>query len=485
MNAITVGRLAAEPGRLPVAGPSTIRIEGRRIIAIDAASPDAATAGLIALPAPTNAHDHGRGLRPVTVGALDDVLETWISGLGREPYVDPHTRAAVAFARMAEGGVCAANHCHYSTRPGSLIEEAEAVSRAARDVGLRIAFAVPISDRNPVVYGELGALRDILPAEDAAALMSRAGPFPSAAEALATVDAAAAFEHAGFSVQYCPIGPQWVQDSTLRAIAAASAQTGRRIHMHLLETRPQREWADHAYPDGLVRHLDRIGLLSPRLTVAHGVWLTADECALLAERGVTTSANSSSNLRLRSGLADLRRWTEARLRFGVGLDGMGFDDDEDMLREMRLLFCLQRGFGGDHILGPADLFRAACVDGRRTVVADDGGRLVPGAPADLMVLDLAAMGADMIDPAVDPLDLILTRMSKAHLRQLVVAGRTIVADGRCVTVDRPALEGRMVAEARAGWAASPPDDARLGRLQKAIRRFYACGCHVGRPMVAC
>ena len=466
-----------------MAGSSTIRIEGGRIAAIDAAPPDASTASLIALPAPTNAHDHGRGVRPVTVGALDDVLETWIAGLGREPRVDPYARAAVAFARMAEGGACAANHCHYGT-PDRLVEDAEAVSRAARDVGLRIAFAVPISDRNPVVYGDLGALRDLLPAEDAAALMAKAGPFPSAAEALAAVDAIAAFEHACFSVHYCPIGPQWVQDSTLGAIAEASANTGRRVHMHLLETRPQREWADHAYPDGLVHHLDRIGLLSPRLTVAHGVWLTADECALLAERGVTVSANSSSNLRLRSGLADLGRWTLAGLRFGVGLDGMAFDDDEDLLREMRLLFCLQRGFGGDDLLGPGDLFRAACIDGRRTVVADDGGRLMPGAPADLMVLDLAAMGGDMIDPAVDPLDLMLTRMSKAHLRRLVVAGRTIVADGRCVTVDRPALEARLVAEARAGWAASPPDDARHGRLQKAIRRFYACGCHVGRPMAA-
>ena len=484
LTSITVGRLAAEPGRLPVAGPSTIRIESGRIVAIDTAPPDSGTAGLIALPAPTNAHDHGRGVRPITVGALDDVLETWISGLGREPHVDTYTRAAAAFARMAEGGVCAANHCHYSTRPDRLVEDAEAVSRAAHDVGIRIAFAVPISDRNPVVYGDLAALRDVLPAEDAAALMAKAGPFPSAAEALAAVDAIAAFEHLGFSVQYCPIGPQWVQDSTLSAIAEASADTGRRVHMHLLETRPQREWADHAYPGGLLRHLDGIGLLSPRLTVAHGVWLTADECALLAERGVTVSANTSSNLRLRSGLANLRRWTEAGLRFGVGLDGMAFDDDEDMLREMRLLFCLQRGFGGDDILTPGDLVRAACIDGRRTVVADDGGRLVPGAPADLMVVDLAAMGGDMIDPAVDPLNLMLTRMSKAHLRKLVVAGRTIVADGRCVTVDRLALQARIVAEARADWAANPPDDARFGRLQTAIRLFYACGCHVGRPMIA-
>ena len=41
-----------------------------------------------------------------------------------------------------------------------------------------------------------------------------------------------------------------------------------------------------------------------------------------------------------------------------------------------------------------------------------------------MVLDLAAMSADLVDDAVDPIDLLLTRMSKRHLRRLVVAGRT-------------------------------------------------------------
>ena len=67
-----------------------------------------------------------------------------------------------------------------------------------------------------------------------------------------------------------PSGRNGCRTRRLEAIAEASRDDGRRVHMHLFETRYQREWADHAYPDGLVRHLDRIGLLSPRLTVAHG-----------------------------------------------------------------------------------------------------------------------------------------------------------------------------------------------------------------------
>ena len=42
------------------------------------------------------------------------------------------------------------------------------------------------------------------------------------------------------------------------------------------------EWLDVTYPRGILRHLDDIGFLSPRLAVAHGVQLTEPECELLA-----------------------------------------------------------------------------------------------------------------------------------------------------------------------------------------------------------
>ena len=60
---------------------------------------------------------------------------------------------------------------------------------------------------------------------------------------------------------------------------------------------------------GIGRFLDDIGLLSPQLTVAHGVHLTDEECALMAERGVTVAANTACILRLRSGVALVGRFS--------------------------------------------------------------------------------------------------------------------------------------------------------------------------------
>ena len=438
IRTLAVGHVLAAPGHAPPQGPSLIRIESGRIAAIEpvaAANLDSTAHGLIALPAPSNAHDHGRGLRTVAFGASDDDLETWLPALAREPVIDPYLRAVVGFARMAEGGICAANHCHNTQDRRQLLAEAEGVARAARDVGIRIAFAVPFAGRNPVVYGELEDLLALLEPEDRAALSDHRGPSRSLAETMALVDRIAEFENDFFTVQYGPVGPQWLDDEAMTAIARASAATGRRVHLHLFETRRQREWADAHYEGGLIGFLDRLGLLTDRLTVAHAVWLTPDECALLAARGVSVSVNLSSNLRLRSGLPMVERFRAAGLGFGIGLDGMSFDDDEDMLREIRLLWRQFRGFGGESGLSAAELFDAAAVVGRRTILgADGGGRLAVGAPADILVLDLAEITQDCVHDDLDILDLLLTRMTNRHIRHLIVGGRRVLDDGRCFSV---------------------------------------------------
>jgi cytosine/adenosine deaminase-related metal-dependent hydrolase len=485
---LIVGAALFAPGAAAPLGPTEIRVTAGRIAAIEPIAADRldpAAAGLVALPAPTNAHDHGRGLRTIAFGAADDALESWLPALAREPKSDPYLSAAVAFARMAEGGVAATNHCHSPQDRARMFEEAEAVSRAAKDVGIQVAFAVPFMNRNRGVYGDNAALLDLLSAEDRKAFVAGLPQPTPIGDMLAMVERISALEHDLFRVQYGPIGPQWVSDDALVRLARASAETGRRIHMHLFETERQRDWADSAYPQGLINFLDGIGFLSPRLTVAHGVWLRPHECARLSERGVTVAVNISSNLRLRSGIPPVRTFRELGLRFGIGLDASSFDDDEDILREIRLVWQSGRRFSRSEVLSRGDLFEAATVHGRATVVGGDGGgRLEIGAPADIAVLDLAAMSDDLITPHFDIADLLLTRMAKRHLRRLIVGGRTIVADGRCVSVDRPALERALRAAAKAGRAAAPPDDWRIARLQQAIAAYYRAGLHKRPPKEA-
>ena len=179
-----------------------------------------------------------------------------------------------------------------------------------------------------------------------------------------------------FDVQFGPNGVQWCSDALLAAIAEASQRSGRRIHMHLLETRYQRAWADATHPAGVVKHLDALGLLSPRLTLAHCVWARPDELELLAERGVTIAVNTSSNLHLRSGIAPMALMFAAGCRVALGIDGSALDDDDDALRELRLSHLLHVGKGFEIAVSRENILRAAFANGRFSVTnVQDGGAI--------------------------------------------------------------------------------------------------------------
>jgi cytosine/adenosine deaminase-related metal-dependent hydrolase len=266
---------------------------------------------------------------------------------------------------------------------------------------------------------------------------------------------------------------QWCTDALLEAIAEASSRTGRRIHMHLLETPYQRAWADAVHPDGIVQHMDRLGLLSPRLTLAHCVWARPDELEVIAARGVTIAVNTSSNLHLRSGIAPVARMVATGCRIALGLDGGALDDDDDALRELRLLHLLHVGKGFEVDVDRKHLLNAAFSNGRLSVTnKDEDGALRPGNAADLLLLNWAAIDTDRLRDDIDPLQLILVRATSRHIRELIVAGRTIVKDGKVAGVDAEAAQREFTERLRAGMRDKPEIAAALTSLEQSIARHY-------------
>lgn len=345
-----------------------------------------------------------------------------------------------------------------------------------------------LRDRNGIAYCDdavvLKALRPGL--RDAVAQRLAVKPL-APAQQLALVDEVAAMvQDSGcgthVTVQYGPTAVQWCSTPLLEAIAQASADTGRPVHMHLLETRYQRAWADEVHPDGIVKFLDRIGLLTPRLTLAHCTWARPEELALLAERGVTIAVNTSSNLGLKSGIAPLPEMLRQGCRVAMGLDGMAFDEDDDALREARLAYALHRGWGYDTHLTPAQLWGFAAAHGPRSVagvsVSPASGRLVPGAPADIVMLDWDAVDNDTLFPDVDPFALLLARAHGGHIARVIVAGRTVVGQGRVLGIDEPALVAELLARMRHALASDATHHgwrATVQALAEDLGPFYARG----------
>ncbi|MGY0788452.1 amidohydrolase family protein [Azospirillum argentinense] len=476
VRSIACTALLDGPGYTP-RGPGRLTLRDGRIAAVEPVmGTGEAAEPLFALPAPVNAHDHGRPVRSSSFGAAGKPLEVWLHYLALLPAVDPYLAAAASLGRSALGGAGAVM-VHYTRTQGltPLPEEAAEVARAARDVGLRIAFAVALKDRNPLVYGPSEELLALLPDEARREFARRtAAPPPSPAEQIRLVEeVAAAVAGELVDVQYGPTGVQWCSPELLQAVADASARTGRRVHMHCLETRYQRAWADRQFPDGLFPYLKRIGLLSPRLTLAHCTWIRPEEMDILAETGVTVSVNTGSNLGLRSGIAPLAEMVARGCRVALGLDGLALNEDDDALGEMRLANALHRGWGFDGAVDEAQMLRIALANGRASVTGrEEGGVIAPGQPADLLLLDAGALDSDRLLDGLCLRDLLFARAGAGHIAELLVAGRTVVQRGQVTGIDHPAVQAELLARLRHGMAGSAALQAALPALEDAMRRYY-------------
>ncbi|EHA16789.1 amidohydrolase family protein [Halomonas sp. HAL1] len=388
------------------------------------------------IPALANAHDHGRPLSTTSFGASGKPLETWLLRLAVMPSVDPYLAACAAFGRAAEGG-CASVMMH-CTRPqglDALEDEVRKIAEAAKAVGIRLTFAVGLRDQNPLVYSDHTNVTGQLGTTERR-VVERYFSLPSLTpkEQVQQVEGiVSAVEGLDVNIQFGPTGVQWCSDALLREVAEASARTGRRVHMHLLETRYQREWADKQFPNGIVHYLNEIGLLSPRLTLAHCVWARPDELDLIAASGATIAINTSSNLHLRSGLAPVAAMWEAGCKVAMGIDGCALDEDDDALREVRLntLLHAQPGFADDAIR--ARMLKAATSAGRLSL-GRESALVEQGDDADWVSLDLTKLNADDLFE-VSSEDLLFARATRRHLDSLVVGGRSIVEQGKLVTMD--------------------------------------------------
>lgn len=421
------------------------------IAAVEDAAP---SGGLLLVPGLVNAHDHGRGLSPLAVGAADGPLEAWLWDLRRMPPADPYLNAVVAFGRMALSGVTTVVHNHLPQGP-DMVAEAKAVARAARDIGVKLGFVVPVLDRNLAGYDDGRAIRALLPPEDWREIRA-AQAFPPLGEQMAAARSVAdAIDGPGVVTQLGPPGPQWLSEIGWASVGEA-ASNGWRTHVHLLETRLQRDWLDTGCNDGAAAFFERAGLLNDRLTIAHGVFLRRGELAAFADAGATLVLNPGSNLRLASGIADGVKLAACGIRLGIGLDGMAIDDDADMLREVRLAAKLlgPRRFDAPG-LSCGTVLRAAFADGR---VAYDGtvaSGLEEGGEADVVGLSLKAIASDRVDDSPETLAaLALGRWNRSAVREVWAGGRRIVADGRLTGVDLEAAEAELTASARS--AAKPP-----------------------------
>lgn len=307
--------------------------------------------------------------------------------------------------------------------PGAIDGSLDILAEELGRLGLRTVLAYEVSDRD----GPEAATAGI---EENRRFLARvaAGALPLSRGLVGA--------HASFTLS----------DKTLQACVDLARATGRGLHVHVAEDAADQVDSERRFGVPVLRRLERAGALEPAPVLAHGVHLGRAEAALFRESGATLVHNPRSNMNNAVGRAPLGLLGP---RVALGTDGIGADMFEES-RAGYLRALEERASAADSATDGAEsptptwpLARLAV--GTRLVgeafAEPSLGRIEPGAPADLVVLDY---------PAPTPLTAATLAshwtfgLSARWVRDVVTAGRIVVADRRLTMAD----QDEIAAEAR-------------------------------------
>lgn len=164
---------------------------------------------------------------------------------------------------------------------------------------------------------------------------------------------------------------------------------GLKIHLHLSETEGEVEECIKQYGLRPVKYLEKLGILSEHLILAHVIWVDEEEMDLLAKYNVSVVHNPASNMKLASGYAFKYEEMKRRgIRLGLGTDGCSSSNNLDMFTAMRLASFLGKVWRFDSTAVNADDIFASATSVGADILGIDAGTLTEGKLADLCLIDL-------------------------------------------------------------------------------------------------
>jgi 5-methylthioadenosine/S-adenosylhomocysteine deaminase len=354
-----------EPGALAVKGSEIIAVGPEKDIISDyTAAQMVDCGGKVLMPGLVNAHTHV----PMTLlrGLADDLrLDVWLMG-----YMMPVEREFVSreFVYLGTSIACAEMIRSGTTTFADMYYFEEEVARATAAAGMRAVCSQTVMK---------------FPTPDA--------KFYEESLAMARDFIVHWKGHPLIVPSVAPHAPYTCTAEMMRATAQLAMEFDVPLHTHLSETATEVDNMRNEQGMPVIPYVKKQDLFEAKVIAAHCVHVDEGEIRTLQHAHAGVAHNPSSNLKLSSGVAPVKRMLELGLNVGIGTDGPASNNDLDMFEEMRLASFAQKVTSGDPTALPARtaVLMATRMGAEALHIGDITGSLEPGKRADLILVDIS------------------------------------------------------------------------------------------------
>ena len=237
-------------------------------------------------------------------------------------------------------------------------------------------------------------------------------------------------------VVVAPCSPFTVTVDLMREAADLARAYGLQLHTHLAENDKDVAYSLESFGQRPGEYAESVGWVGDDVWHAHCVKLNDDEIGLFGRTGTGVCHCPSSNMRLASGIAPIRRMLDARVKIGMGVDGSASNDSGHLLSEARQALLLQRTAGDPAALSAREALELATIGGASLLGRSDIGSIAVGKSADIIAyrLDTPALAGALHDPVAA---LVFCQPPQVDLS--IINGEIKVEDGHLTSVDLPVL----------------------------------------------
>ena len=219
--------------------------------------------------------------------------------------------------------------------------------------------------------------------------------------------------------------------SLLEAVARLARERGVMVHTHASENQTECQIVEAETALRNIVYLDSVGLTGKHIALAHCVHLDDDEIAILRKTGTNVAHCPSSNLKLGSGIAPVKRLLSEGISVSLGADGAACNNRLDMFTEIRTAALLQKVLHGPEVLPARRALRMATIDGAKALGQErEIGSLEVGKKADVSIIHVGALHT-----TPEPRDLLSALVYSAEASDV----QTVIVDGRVLMRDRELL----------------------------------------------
>ena len=425
-----------------------IRVEGDSIKEIGENLSDAGVGtiidgrGKLVMPGLTNAHVHS--WEAMYKGRYDNLpLELWMllcyPILGAVPLPPRliYLRTMIVGMECLKTGVTNVLD-DVIEMPTQDLDQLAAAFQAYDDLGIRANVSGHIINRP---FSETIPFTDELLPDDLKAKVAAAPPPSTQSFIDLAEEAVSRFHNKKGRLRYviAPSGPQRCTDDMLISAYELADKHDMAYHIHILESKIQAVTGHEFYGKTLIGHMNDIGALGPRTTIAHSVWVTDEDIRMVADAGSTVVHNTISNQKLCVGTMPFRKMMDAGITIGLGSDGISPNDTPRIFDVMKAAALIHKVSTPDFPQGPSttEILRAGTINGARTAVIDDEtGSLEVGKKADLLILNMKTLN---FTPLNDVRNHLVFCENGTSIEKVMVNGEIVVEDDRLKREDEVAL----------------------------------------------